>query len=124
MRLIIGKHFDFEASHQLPDAPCYGKCSHLHGHRYELTVEIIGPVNEQGWVCNFTDLKQLVKIHIIDKLDHSHLNQQFALPTVENITVWIFQTLQKVFQEQPFQLHKVKLYETATSYAELSAFVV
>lgn len=120
MRLILGKQFNFEASHQLPNEPCYGQCSHLHGHRYELTVEIIGTVNEQGWVCNFAELKQIVHTHIISQLDHSHLNQKFLLPTVENIVIWIFETLDHALQNQTYQLHKIKLYETATSYAELS----
>ncbi len=121
MQAILGKHFTFEASHQLPDAECYGKCSNLHGHRYELTVEMIGPIQSQGWVCDFAEIKAIVHRDIIAKLDHQHLNHFFPLPTAENIGTWIAQTLSNALAQSQYHLHKIKLYETATSYVEILA---
>ncbi len=117
----LGKHFIFEASHQLPNSPCYGKCSNLHGHRYELEVAICGPINSDGWVCNFTEIKEIVKTNIIDKLDHSHLNNFFEIPTAEYIADWIYQTLETLFRQKPYKLKKIKLYETENSYVEIQA---
>lgn len=48
----------FSAAHQLPDHP--GKCSNLHGHRWEVEVRIIAyDLDEQGMVVDFHDLKEL-----------------------------------------------------------------
>lgn len=117
MRITIGKHFIFEASHQLPQEECYGKCSNVHGHRYELIVEITGKINSKGWICNFTEIKQIVNKCVIDKFDHNHLNNFFTIPTAENIALWIVKTLQDKFKDKPYSLNQVKLYETENSYA-------
>lgn len=121
--MIIAKHFEFEASHQLPNEECYGKCRNLHGHRYQLEVRIDGKVNEKGWVCNFSDIKKIVKERVIDKLDHSHLNDRIDLPTAENILLWIKKEIKPYLWsnegEERYYLHSLKLYETSNSYAEL-----
>ncbi len=121
--MILGKHFEFEASHQLPQAEQYGKCAKLHGHTYKLQVEIEGAVNADGWVTNFVTLKQLVNKHIIEVLDHAHINDIIPhITTVEHIIVWIWKELDRVITEQnePYRLHALKLYETSTSYAVLT----
>ena len=122
IKTTIGKSFDFEASHQLPDKECYGKCRNLHGHRYELFVEVTGPVDEEyGWICNFSEVKSIVESEIIQKLDHQHLNNILpTIPTAENIAAWIFKTLDQALEKKTYKLNKLKLYETARSYAELT----
>ena len=119
MQLTIGKHFEFEASHQLPDQECYGKCRHLHGHRYQLEVEITGDIDQRGWICDFADLKRMVRGLVIDKFDHQHLNDWFEIPTAENIAIWIFHTLQQALAQSSYRLWRVRLYETSNSYAEV-----
>ena len=119
MHMVLGKHFEFEASHQLPSDECYGKCRNLHGHRYELEVQIRGPMDPHGWICNFSELKEIVREKIVSRLDHSHLNELFEIPTVEHVALWIFKTLDHAFREKPYTLEKVKVYETSTSYAEI-----
>ncbi|RME04261.1 MAG: 6-carboxytetrahydropterin synthase QueD [Planctomycetota bacterium] len=122
MRICIGRHFQFEASHQLPqEHECYGKCRHLHGHRYELEVQIEGELNPRGWICDFAELKDIVHRHVIDKFDHQHLNHFFEIPTAEHIALWIFQTLQKALRDKEYQLVKIRLYETEKNYAEVCA---
>ena len=111
----IGKWFEFEASHKLPDKEEYGACRNLHGHTYKLLVEIEGPVKEEfGWVCNFKDLKSFVNQAVIDKLDHSHLNDYLDIPTCENLVGWIYFQL----DQGPYYISRLKLFETSTSYAE------
>ena len=52
------KAFTFEAAHRLPHAPEGHKCARLHGHSYEVTVRVEGPVDpERGWVVDFADLR-------------------------------------------------------------------
>ena len=69
----ISKTFRMEAAHQLPADKIYGKCSHLHGHSYKLTVTVEGPNTQEGWVMNFSTLGDFVKSEIEDKCDHRFL---------------------------------------------------
>lgn len=75
--------FTFEASHQLEWHP--GKCARLHGHSYQLSVTVTGPVNRDGIVIDFADLKAVVQKHFLDDYDHVHLNDVLPSPTAELI---------------------------------------
>ena len=121
MVLVIGKHFEFEASHQLPpDKVCYGKCRQMHGHTYKLTVEIEGEPNEEGWLCNFTDLKTIVMDLVVNKLDHSNLNDHIVdVTTAENIVMWIANRIEAPIERLGVKLSKITLYETSNSFAAL-----
>lgn len=121
MIMTLGRHFDFEAAHFLPDVGTFGRCSRMHGHRYELTVEIEGPVNEDGWICDFKELKGIVQDKVLSQYDHANLNDFFEVSTVENIAARIFTTLSKSLEDKPFWLKKIKLYETKSCYAEIVA---
>lgn len=118
--ISIAKHFEFEAGHQLPDEECYGKCSMLHGHTYKLTVEIEGKINEKGWVINFKDLKKIVNEKVIDKLDHTFLNELIDLPTAENILVWILGMIEVPITLLGCKIKSLTLYETSNSYAKIN----
>jgi 6-pyruvoyltetrahydropterin/6-carboxytetrahydropterin synthase len=115
----IGRHFSFEAAHQLR-GEIYGKCQNRHGHRYELTVELEGDVNADGWICDFAELDLIVETAIIAKFDHQDLNQHFAVPTVENIARYIFEFLDQQLNGKSYNVARVLLYETAKSYAEVT----
>lgn len=123
MRTSIGKTFDFEASHQLPNDPKYGKCRNLHGHRYELTVEIEGNITKDGWIIDFAELKSIVHKCVINKCDHKHMNTFWEIPTAENMARTFFdeisQELESRFSERrgDIRLKKIVLHETARSYA-------
>ena len=79
----VTRTFTFEASHQLDWHP--GKCANLHGHSYQLSVTIAGPVNSDGIVIDFADLKATVAEHVLDDYDHAHLNNLLPNPTAELI---------------------------------------
>lgn len=119
MEVIIGRKFIFEAAHRLPNNMIYGQCSNLHGHRYELFVEIKGIVNEDGWICNFKDIKSIVQDKIIDKFDHACLNDFLEIPTAENILLWIFDELKNLGKDKNYKLNKLELYETEKCYAKI-----
>lgn len=61
----------FAAAHM---ATFYGDCEPLHGHNYDLTLEIEGELTEDSWVWDFGDLKRKVK-ELADELDHKFLLQ-------------------------------------------------
>ena len=100
----IGRSFHFDASHYLPHYA--GDCARLHGHTYILEFVVEGEVNPDGMVIDFLDLERKVKAAVLDKLDHRNLNEFFAIPTAENVALWIFHELEK---EIP--VSSVKLYE-------------
>jgi len=109
--VIVARVFEFQAAHQLPRHP--GKCRNLHGHTYRLEVLCEGPVDpETGMVLDFADVKQAVRRHVLDVLDHSYLNDHIEYPTAENIAAWIWDRLAVT----PLPLAEVRLWETSTCY--------
>ncbi len=145
MALIrVTKEFRFEMAHALYNYD--GPCHNVHGHSYILYVTLAGePVNNpdeprNGMVIDFGDLKKIVKENIVGKLDHSLMVSGLApaetieaykkhfgnvivspfQPTCENLVADIA-TIIAGKTPPGVSLHSVKLYETATSFAEWHA---
>jgi len=115
----ITKIFTFDSAHKLDNYE--GKCRHLHGHTYKLEVTVKGELGENGMVFDFAKLKQVVNDKVVSQLDHKYLNDIFEFnPTSENIAVWIFEQIEVNFRETSCWLDSIKLWETATSFVELS----
>ncbi len=140
-KIRVTKRFHFEMAHTLYEYD--GLCRNIHGHSYNLEVTISGePRNEpghpkDGMVLDFSELKNIVKTHIVNRFDHALMvnrlvpgNQQELLrqtterimvvdfqPTSENIAIYISNILQ---QHLPagVNLFGIRLYETETSFAE------
>ena len=121
-KVSVTKRFTFEASHNLIGYD--GPCSNLHGHSYKLYVTVSGCVNMVSdnvtdcMVIDFKDIKSIVKKEVVDKLDHTYLNEVFTQPTAEVMAVLIFETLKNAFPKD-CTLEKIRLYETEDSYAEV-----
>ncbi len=114
--MIIFKEFTFDSAHRLPNYS--GKCSQLHGHTYKLQVGIKGrPSKETGMVVDFVWLSQLVKDKVIEKYDHKLLNEFWKNPTAEVMAADILRQLKKAGGEQ---IDVVRLWETPTSYVEVT----
>lgn len=113
--LTVTKEFTFDAAHYLTEY--HGKCEDLHGHTYKLQVTVSGELNSEGLVLDFIILKNIVKEKILNKLDHSNLNDVFKQPSAENILLWIWQQLKEDLNGPNYCLYELKLWETATSFA-------
>jgi 6-pyruvoyltetrahydropterin/6-carboxytetrahydropterin synthase len=101
--------FDFEAAHRLPHHP--GKCRELHGHSYRLVVTVDRKVApESGMAIDFADLKQIVRREVVDRLDHTYVNDKIDNPTAEVMAVWIWNALGASLAG----LAEVELWETKT----------
>lgn len=107
----VGRHFSFEAAHQLPWHP--GKCATLHGHSYLLEVSVTGDLTRDGIVIDFSDLKASVAKHVLADYDHAFLNDFLPNPTAELIAVDIANRL----LDSGLRLSAVTVHETASSSA-------
>lgn len=140
-KIRVSKEFSFEMAHALWNYD--GPCKNVHGHSYRLFVSLIGePISDTantklGMVIDFGDLKKIVNREIVDKFDHTVLvsskvaeNRLEALNSMfGNVMVVDYQPTcelliediaQRIIPHLPggVSLHSLKLYETATSYAE------
>lgn len=127
--------FEFSASHRLhvptlsdeENRRTFGKCNNPngHGHNYQVEVTVAGSVSEKtGGVLPLPEFESLVKREVIDRFDHKHLNAdtaEFARtnPSVENIAKTIWSLLESKLA--PARLRRVRVWETAKTYAEISA---
>lgn len=109
--LTLTKEFTFSAAHCLPNYK--GNCENLHGHTYKLQVTVKGKINRKtGMIIDFHELNDIVKKIILDKLDHTYLNNIIKNPTTENITIFIWKRL------KPFlNLYEVIVWESSTAFA-------
>ena len=103
----------------------FGICANenWHGHNFDLFVTIKGKVNEDtGFLFDVKKLSNLMKIHVIEKLDHKNLNMDVdfmrdKMCSTENLAVGIWKQLVPHLPEGVI-LHCVKLYETPRIYVE------
>lgn len=122
-KVSITKIFTFDSAHRLDDY--IGKCANLHGHTYKLEVQVKGRTDHRGIVIDFGDLKQIVNEQIINKYDHKFLNDLLPFhTTAENMVVFFFEIidsyLKKLITAQDLELQRIRLWETPTSYAEMT----
>jgi 6-pyruvoyltetrahydropterin/6-carboxytetrahydropterin synthase len=127
----VTKRIDFCYGHRLLDHD--GLCQHLHGHNAVAEIEVrTDALDHRNMVCDFGDLKRVVKGWIDREIDHRMLLrrddplvtplQQFgepvylldSNPTVERIARLIFDFA----SAQGFPVVKVRVWETPMSFAE------
>ena len=135
--VFITKQVHFCAAHKLynPDwskeknEEIFGPCANenWHGHNFDLFITIKGtPDPETGFVMNFKELKKIVNREIIDRVDHKNLNvdvpfMKGQMTTCENLIIAFWNILDPLILDRSnhrARLHKLKLYETPTSYSE------
>ena len=111
----ITKCFEFEAAHFIPEH--YADCKFCHGHSYKLEITIRHRINPlTGMALDFKKLSEAVKNNIINILDHGFINDWIEFPTAENMLYWIWEKLSIDVKG----LQKIRLYETSSSYAEIT----
>jgi 6-pyruvoyltetrahydropterin/6-carboxytetrahydropterin synthase len=132
--MYITRRERFNAAHRLyrkdwsdeKNLEVFGKCSNpnWHGHNYTLIVTVKGEINyETGFVVNLKDLSNIIKLKIIDKVDHKNLNLEVnfmkdKIVSTENIAMAIWDELYDDVQKLGGELHCVKLVETENNYIE------
>ena len=130
MSITVYRKAHFNAAHRLykegwSDAKnfeIFGKCSNpnYHGHNYELEVGVSGDIDpETGFLIDLKILKEIIVAEIETPFDHKNLNVEVPEfkdlnPTVENITIVIWNKLRKRLDTK-YGI-SVKLYETARNF--------
>jgi 6-pyruvoyltetrahydropterin/6-carboxytetrahydropterin synthase len=121
--VTVAYHTDWEAAHQLPNHS--GKCRNLHGHRYELTVEVQGSVqgadgtSSEGMVMDYKDIKAAVTPMVEEFFDHHYINDTLGIiTTCELQALWIFHHLREA---AGLAVSCVVLKETANTYTRVTA---
>jgi 6-pyruvoyltetrahydropterin/6-carboxytetrahydropterin synthase len=109
----------FSAAHSLRYYK--GKCEKLHGHNWKVELVMKGErLKKTGIVCDFTELKKILK-KIISVLDHKYLNEIPAFnktnPTSENIAKYIYDSVKCRVPDAKLRISRVKVWESDTSSA-------
>ena len=122
----------FESAHKLENnklskeenSKIFGPCYNMHGHGYELFVTIKGEINENsGFVSNLKNLSSLIKLLIIDKLDHRIINDasfmKNKIASTENLCIGIWKELfEPIKQNLKCELFCIKIIETENNIFE------
>jgi len=132
--VYITRRERFSAAHKLSKSEwseeknleVFGKCSNpnWHGHNYVLHVTVKGkPEPSTGFVVDLSALGDLIKTHVIQKVDHKNMNidvdfMKDQMTSTENIAIAIWNQLVKPVADLGAELHCVKLQETENNYVE------
>jgi 6-pyruvoyltetrahydropterin/6-carboxytetrahydropterin synthase len=121
----ITKIIRFEAAHRLLGYE--GACSNIHGHSYKVEMSVENEVNpDTGMVTDFKNIKNTIGLWINENWDHALIiekgdpfqvidTKMFIMnkrPTAENMVEFLLAKFPNI--------HKIKIWETETSYAEVS----
>jgi 6-pyruvoyltetrahydropterin/6-carboxytetrahydropterin synthase len=113
-----------EAQNEAVFYACSNRYGHGHNYALELTVaQALDPVT--GMVVNLKDLKHLLQVHVVDVLDHKHLNHQIpafntVIPTLENVLCFIAKQLKTPLANAHLTMTHLQLTENETLYATLA----
>jgi len=91
-KLKVKSHFD--AAHYIKDY--VGKCSRMHGHRWEVVVELQGKkLDKMSMLVDFTTVKRAMDYVIDSHLDHYVLNETLGEEnlTAEYLAEWFFRQM-------------------------------
>ena len=136
MAMFVTRKSEFSASHicRLPhlsdaeNADLFGAeaSPHGHGHNYILEVTVEGePDPLTGMVIDLKKLKDILEQHVVEPMDHRFLNAEVKpfdriVPTAENLARVIWMRLEPHLDTEAAALSKVKLFETAELYVEIT----
>ncbi|WP_207421750.1 6-pyruvoyl trahydropterin synthase family protein [Desertivirga brevis] len=132
--IYITRREQFNAAHKLfkeewsneQNMEVFGKCSNpnWHGHNYELFVTVKGEVDpETGFVIDLKVLRDIIRTHVTDKLDHKNINldvdfMKGKMASTEVLAIEIFKQLKAQLDSLNVALHGVKLVETENNFVE------
>ncbi len=130
----ITRTYEFAAAHRLhsellseqQNVDLYGKCHNPsgHGHNFVLEVTVEGsPDPRTGMIANIVDIDDKVNELVVDRFDHKHLN--IDIPEFKDRVITSEVLVEEIFKvldgKLPAKLSRVRLFETARSFFEVTA---
>jgi 6-pyruvoyltetrahydropterin/6-carboxytetrahydropterin synthase len=112
----LTKSFRFEAAHSLPATTLGEASEEIHGHSFRAEVTVRGtPDPRTGMVLDLGLLSRSMS-EIQKTLDHKLLNkvEALGLPTLENLSRFIFERLQHAGQVTKVAVHRDSCNESCT----------
>jgi 6-pyruvoyltetrahydropterin/6-carboxytetrahydropterin synthase len=131
VKAYFGRRYALSASHRLhtdaltteANRTAYGKCNnpHGHGHNYVIEVLVRGPVDaETGMVVNLAGLDRVVQDRIVERFDHTNLNEDelfdSTVPTTENFCRALFELVKNALPAG--ELEYIRVEETENNFFE------
>jgi len=109
--ITIYTHVSIDSAHKL-NLPYASKCNELHGHRWEIDLELVGDIDPKtGMVVDFTAIKDFFK-----EYDHKDLSELFSFnTTAENMAV---QWAHKLKEKFCLQAVGIRIAETPNNVVE------
>lgn len=134
--MFVTRRIDFSASHACRIADL-GQAENLalfgpeaspngHGHNYIVEVTVEGePDPVTGMVIDLKELKDILEQRIVQPMDHRFLNKEVppfdrVVPTAENLAQNIWDRLEPVLSTGRTSLSKVRLFQTADLYVDVT----
>lgn len=126
----IIKEVYFCYGHRLMKHP--GKCRHLHGHSVKAAICVgSDTLNDQGMVCDFSEIAEAAAMFIEAQLDHNFLlhrddplipmlreaNERFMEVPEHPTSEYLARLIHDYMKEKGFPVLSVTLWETASSCA-------
>ena len=124
--MIVTAKLTFSAAHRLNNPKydaewnrrTYDKCDNPggHGHNYTIQVSVKGSIDpETGMVIDLKRLKDIVRERVVDRVDHTNLNEDVEflrgiIPTAENLARAFWQQIGPAIDTG--KLHEIVLQET------------
>lgn len=130
----ITRVYEFAAAHRLhstalseqQNLDMFGKCNNPsgHGHNFVLEVTVEGePDPQTGMIANIQEIDDKVNDLVVERLDHKNLN--IDIPEFKDRVVTSEVLVNEIFNSLegrlPAKLSRVRLFETARSYFEVTA---
>lgn len=124
--MIVTARLTFSAAHRLNNPKydaawnrkMYDKCDNPagHGHNYGIQVSVKGSIDpETGMVIDLKRLKEIVRERVVDRVDHTNLNEDVdflrgIIPTAENLARTFWQQIAPAIDRG--ELYEIVLQET------------
>jgi 6-pyruvoyltetrahydropterin/6-carboxytetrahydropterin synthase len=134
--IYVSRKEHFNAAHKLynptwskeKNQEIFGPCANenWHGHNYELITTVAGnPDPDTGFVIDLKKLSDLIKLEVLEKVDHKNLNldvdfMKNKMASTENLAIELWKILEpKISSISKFgKLHSIRLYETPRNYVD------
>lgn len=134
--VFVSRKEHFNAAHKLynpnwsqeKNEEVFGPCANAnwHGHNFDMIVTVKGdPEPDTGFVVDLKKLSKLIRVEVIEKVDHKNLNvdvdfMKGKMASTENLTIEIWKILEKKLPQitSSAKLHCIKIYETPRNFVE------